>query len=147
MLKKAGFIVVAATAGLLAVSPLAFAGEYAGAHGGEQGNSGHHEGGHHEGGHHNDGHHNDGHHDDEESAAPAAAPMCSFDEANDNSVDQDASGVGGSLLGILGTAANTAIPANVQLQAPIGSCNTIETTDIEQDNDSETTTVERSFND
>jgi hypothetical protein len=47
VLKKAGIVVAAAAAGLLAVSPLAFAGDYDGDHDGDGGHS-HHDGdGHH----------------------------------------------------------------------------------------------------
>jgi hypothetical protein len=49
VLKKAGIVVAAATAGLLALSPLAFAGDYDGGHDGD----GHHSHSHHDG----DGHH------------------------------------------------------------------------------------------
>ena len=42
MLKKAGIVVAAATAGLLAVSPLAFAGDYGGDNGDHGGDNGRH---------------------------------------------------------------------------------------------------------
>ena len=42
MLKKAGIVVAAATAGLLALSPLAFAGDYNGDGDGDGGDGGHH---------------------------------------------------------------------------------------------------------
>lgn len=48
MLKKAGIVVLGATAGMLSLAPLASAGE-APSHGGDHGNHGHH--------HDNDGHH------------------------------------------------------------------------------------------
>lgn len=55
MLKKAGIVLAAATAGLLAVSPLAFAGDYDGDH------DGHHHG-HHHGHGHPRGHEEEHHH-------------------------------------------------------------------------------------
>ena len=134
MLKKAGIVVAAATAGLLALSPLAFAGD-----------KGHED--------------TKGDHAttttvvNEETTS--RSPECDFAASADNSVDQE--GVGGSsLLGLGGLVANTAAPINAQTQAPIASCNNIEdvlnTTiednfqDNDQDNDEISTEVDDSFN-
>ncbi|HEY2207501.1 MAG TPA: hypothetical protein VGH99_23870 [Pseudonocardia sp.] len=46
MLKKAGIVLAMATSGLLALSPLAFAGDYEGGHGGHDGGHGNHRGDH-----------------------------------------------------------------------------------------------------
>ncbi len=130
MLKKAGIVVAAAAAGLLALSPLAFA------HDGDNGGS-----------------------PQtppttvvvEEGDTTSRSPECTFDAAADNSVDQEGVG-GGSLLGLGGLVANTAAPVNAQTQAPILSCNNIEdilsteTTDNSEDNDVDRTDVEDSFN-
>ena len=96
MLKKAGIIVAVAAAGVLAVAPLAFAGD--------KGDWGH-------------GH--DGH-------GGGSAPTCTFNNAADNSGNsQSASGVATPLLGILGTAANANAPVTPQTNAPVGSCNNL----------------------
>jgi hypothetical protein len=130
VLKKAGIVVAAAAAGLLALSPLAFA------HDGNNGGS-----------------------PQtppttvvvEEGDTTSRSPECTFDAAADNSVDQEGVG-GGSLLGLGGLVANTAAPVNAQTQAPILSCNNIEdilsteTTDNSEDNDVDRTDVEDSFN-
>lgn len=130
MLKKAGIVVAAAAAGLLALSPLAFA-------------------------HEDD---NGGSPEAppttvvvEEGDTTSRSPECTFDAAADNSVDQEGVG-GGSLLGLGGLVANTAAPVNAQTQAPILSCNNFEdilsteTTDNSEDNDETSTDVEDSFN-
>jgi hypothetical protein len=117
VLKKAGIVVAAATAGLLALSPLAFAGDKGhedpkGAHSTTVVN--------------------------EETTSRSVD--CDFEQDNDNSIEQE--GVGGdSLLGLGGLVANTATPVNTDIQAavPIGSCNN------DEDND-ETTSVDDSFN-
>ena len=99
VLKKAGIIVAVAAPGVLAVAPLAFAGD--------KGDWGHGHDGH-------DGH--DG----------ASAPTCTFANAADNSGNsQSASGVATPLLGILDTAANANAPVTPQTNAPIGSCDNL----------------------
>ena len=69
------------------------------------------------------------------------SPKCSFSASNDNRVaPQSATGFT-ALLGAAGAATNGAIPANVQTQAPVGSCNNVDnilnTTDT-------TTTIDKS---
>jgi len=131
VLKKAGIVVAAAAAGLLALSPLAFA---------------------------HDGGDNGGSPQTppttvvvEEGDTTSRSPECTFDAAADNSVDQEGVG-GGSLLGLGGLVANTAAPVNAQTQAPILSCNNIEdilsteTTDNSEDNDVTRESIEDSFN-
>lgn len=99
MLKKAGIIVAAATAGLLALSPLAFATD--------------------------EGHHGEGDHRTTVVEA-GDAPQCTFDAAAGNSVEQLGEG-GDSLLGLGGAVTNlTGAQANTQTQAPVGSCNNLE---------------------
>jgi hypothetical protein len=131
VLKKAGIVVAAAAAGLLALSPLAFAGD-----------KGDHD------------------HGGVMPPAPVTqventtsrSPECTFDAQADNSVTQDAEGGDSLLGGVAGLAANTAAPVNGQTQAPVGSCNNIEdlvdvnVEDNFQDNDEETSTVEDSNN-
>ena len=107
MLKKAGIVVAAAAAGLLAVSPLAFAGE-----------AGHHKGD-------DKGHHHKADHKDVHYTKYDHSPTCqSAPQVADNSVEQ-ASAVN-SLATLLGIAANVAAPINAQTQAPILSCNNLE---------------------
>ena len=114
MLKKAGIVVAAAAAGLLAVSPLAFAGE-----GGD--NWGH------DGGHHKSHAKYDDHSKyDNHSTTYDHSPQCNAapqDVANYN--PQNATGVSG-LLGILGVGANVLGPVTAQLQTPILSCNNLD---------------------
>ncbi len=110
MLKKAGIVVAAAAAGLLAVSPLAFAGE------------GHHKGD--DTGHYKSDHKS--YHKDVNKTEYDHSPTCqSAPQAADNSVNQVASN-SSPLASLLGLAANVAAPINAQTQAPILSCNTIE---------------------
>ena len=122
MLKKTGIVVAAATAGLLALSPLAFA--------------------------HDEGGYDEADKKDHSVSEPAVVNQestsrmveCDFEQENDNSIEQE--GVGGdSLLGLGGPVTNLGTPLNTNLQAavPIDSCNNLE------DND-ETTSVEDSFN-
>ena len=110
MLKKAGIVVAAAAAGLLAVSPLAFAGE------------GHHKGD-------DKGHHKADHKHYNKTTNTTTydhSPTCqSAPQAADNSVNQAAS-VSSPLAALLGLAANVAAPINAQTQAPILSCNNLE---------------------
>ena len=107
MLKKAGIVVAAAAAGLLAVSPLAFAGE-------KGDNHGHH-------------HKSPSYakHDDH-SAKYDHSPQCigAPQQALVNN-PQTADGTTG-LLGLLGIGANVLGPVTPQLQAPILSCNNLE---------------------
>ena len=131
MLKKAGIVVAAATAGLLALSPLAFAGDK----GGHDDGKGHH-------------------HMTETQESPSA--QCTFDATADNSVEQGGTGGESLLGGVAGAVSNVAAPVNGQTQAPVGSCNNVEDVvdlniednvqDNSQDNDEETLTVEDSGN-
>jgi hypothetical protein len=114
VLKKAGIVVAAAAAGLLAVSPLAFAGE------------GHYKGD--DKGHHKADHKADHKHYDKTSNTTTYdhSPTCqSAPQAADNSVNQ-AAAVNSPLAALLGLAANVAAPINAQTQAPILSCNNLE---------------------
>lgn len=139
MLKKASIVVAAAAAGLLAVSPLAFAGE-AGAHGHDKG--------------HGHGHHSKSHdHGTEAASAPTYdhSPSCDFDAENNNGVSQGALGYE-ALFGLAGLATNGAAPANAQAQAPVLSCNNISdignvTTTTRTVNQNDETTIDRSVTD
>ena len=115
MLKKAGIVVAAAAAGLLAVSPLAFAGE------------GHYKGD--DKGHHKADHKADHKHYSKTTNNTTTydhSPTCqSAPQVADNSVNQ-ASSVSSPLAALLGLAANVAAPINAQTQAPILSCNNLE---------------------
>jgi hypothetical protein len=129
VLKKAGIVVAAATASLLALSPLAFAGD--------KGDHDH----------------------PMPPPAPevtqvdstSRSPECDFGVQADNSVEQAGEGGNSLLGGVAGAVANTATPLNTQTQAPVGNCNNVEDVldvtveDNDRDND-ETTTVEDSFN-
>ena len=133
MLKKAGIIVASATVGLLALSPLAFAGDKGEDHG--------------KGGHGDHGY----------SEMDNRSPECnSAPQGVDNDIDQSATGVASPLLGIIGVAANAAAPVTAQTQAPVLSCNNVEDVidvnvednfqDNDQDNDSLVSTIEDSGN-
>ena len=114
MLKKAGIVVAAAAAGLLAVSPLAFAGE------------GHYKGD--DKGHHKADHKSDHKHYSKttNNTTYDHSPTCqSAPQAADNSVAQAASATT-PVAALLGAAANIAVPINAQTQAPILSCNNLE---------------------
>lgn len=136
MLKKAGIVVAAATAGLLALSPLAFAGDK-----GHESTEGDH-------------------------AAPittvvdedttSRSPECSFEADADNSVEQAGEGGDAGLAGVGGLVTQLGAPINAQTQAPVGSCNNIEDIaninvednlqDNDEDNDEITTDIEDSGN-
>jgi hypothetical protein len=113
VLKKAGIVVAAAAAGLLAVSPLAFAGE-----GGDHwGHDNHHK---------SHAKYDDHSKYDNHSSTYDHSPQCNAapqDVANYN--PQNATGVSG-LLGILGVGANVLGPVTAQLQTPILSCNNLD---------------------
>jgi hypothetical protein len=94
VLKKAGIVVAAAAAGLLAMSPLAFAGDY-------EGDSGHH--GHHK--HHDSDNGDDG---DDDGGDDGDSAKCSQDNSADNS---DAKQKG--LVNV----------QNTNVQVPIQACN------------------------
>ncbi len=115
MLKKAGIVVATAAAGLLAVSPLAFAGE-----GGDNwGHDNHHHKSH-------SGYDNHSRHDDH-SVKYDHSPSCDFaPQEGANGVSQPATGVGTPLLGLAGLAIPVAVPINANVQAPILSCNNVE---------------------
>lgn len=137
MLKKAGIVVAAATAGLLALSPLAFAGDK-----GHEDTKGDH-------------------------AAPTTSvvseettsrsPECTFEADADNSVEQAGEGGDAGLVGAAGgLVTQLGAPINAQTQAPVGSCNNIEDIaninvednlqDNDEDNDEITTDIEDSGN-
>ena len=115
MLKKAGIVVAAAAAGLLAVSPLAFAGE----------------GGHwdHDKGDHKAHAKHDNHSVkyDDHSVKYDHSPSCNFARQDAaNGVSQPATGVASPFLGLAGLAIPVAVPINANIQAPILSCNNVE---------------------
>ena len=134
MLKKAGIVVAAATAGLLALSPLAFAGD-----------KGHED---------TKGDHATTTVVNEETTS--RSPECTFDADADNSVEQDGEGGDAGLAGVGGLVGQLGAPINAQTQAPVGSCNNIEDLvdlnvednlqDNDQDNDEITTDIEDSGN-
>jgi hypothetical protein len=140
VLKKAGIVVATAAAGLLAVSPLAFAGDK----GSDHGDKGYHHG--HDGGH---GSSYSKNYDPTYDHSPScnAAP-----QSVGNYQPQSASGVTSPLIGILGVAANVAAPVTTQLQTPILSCNNlqdianVDVHDNFQDNSSTRSSTSRSFN-
>lgn len=137
MLKKAGIVVAAAAAGLLAVSPLAFAGE-AGAHGHDHG-------------------HGHGHGDSHHAAAASDptydhSPSCDFDADNDNRVGGQGALGYEALFGLAGLATNGAAPVNTQAQAPVLSCNNVSdignvTTTTKTVDESDNTDITRSVTD
>jgi hypothetical protein len=136
VLKKAGIVVAAAAAGLLAVSPLAFAGEM-----GDHGDHGDH-------GHHHKAPSYSKH--DDHSVKYDHSPSCNAaPQTVGNNNPQTATGVTSPLLGLIGVAANAAAPVTAQLQTPILSCNNLEdianvnVSDNFQDN---STNVDRSRN-
>ena len=111
MLKKAGIVVATAAAGLLAVSPLAFAGDL--------------------GYHHDHGHGHKGDHGSSYSKSYTEvndhSPSCNAaPQTVGNNLPQSATGVASPLIGILGVAANVAAPITAQLQTPILSCNNLQ---------------------
>jgi len=113
VLKKAGIVVATAAAGLLAVSPLAFAGESGGHWGHDKGD--------------HKGHHKSYSKHDDHSVNYDHSPSCDFARQDAaNGVNQAATGVGPSLLGLAGLAIPVAVPINANVQAPILSCNNIE---------------------
>jgi hypothetical protein len=119
VLKKAGIVVAVAAAGMLAVSPLAFAGE-----GGD--NWGHDN--HHKSHSKSDDHSKSDNHSkyDNHSTTYDHSPQCvgAPQTALVNN-PQNATGVSG-LLGILGVGANVLGPVTAQLQTPILSCNNLD---------------------
>lgn len=135
MLKKAGILVAAAAAGVLAISPLAFAGD-----------TGHDEKG--------KGHHESSQVEEETTVENVNVETdnqtndCEFDQSGSD-VDQTVVG-GSSLLGLAGLA--TGIAAPVTTQAQLLNCNNIDVSDlfdIDSNNTDETTTsteVDDSFN-
>ena len=113
MLKKAGIVVAAAAAGLLAVSPLAFAGESGGHWGHDKGD--------HKGDHKSYSKH------DDHSVNYDHSPSCNFArQGAANEVSQPATGVASPFIGLAGLAIPVAVPINANVQAPILSCNNIE---------------------
>jgi hypothetical protein len=111
VLKKAGIIVAASAAAILAAAPLALA------HGTDH------------------------------------SPKCDFaKQVVGNENPQTATGVTAPLLGLLGVAANAAVPVSTQAQAPIASCNNVEDvlnttiSDNVQDNSKTITKIDRSGN-
>ncbi len=169
MLKKAGIIVAASTAGVLAFSPLAFAGDTSHANDskddkshskvdhkddGDKHDDGDHmdDGDKHDGG--DDGHDDDGNDDDgnggggngggEDNGTSEGnlANECEFgNESGD--VEQGLFG-GSSLLGVADTLVGTATNAATQLNTL--NCNNVNVTDvIDVDSNNDTSSVERTF--
>jgi hypothetical protein len=113
VLKKAGIVVATAAAGLLAVSPLAFAGESGGHWGHDKGD--------HKGDHKSYSKH------DDHSVNYDHSPSCDFARQDAaNGVNQPTNGVASPFLGLIGLAVPVAVPINANVQAPILSCNNIE---------------------
>ncbi len=138
MLKKAGIVVAAAAAGLLAVSPLAFAGDM---------------GYHHDHGHGGDKGYSHSATYENNSTTYDHSPSCNgAPQTVGNYNPQSASGVTAPLVGIFGIAAHLAAPVTTQLQAPILSCNNLQDIanvnvhDNLQDNSKTKTSTDRSFN-
>jgi hypothetical protein len=132
VLKKAAIVVATAAAGVLAVSPLAFAGEM-GDHG------------------HGHGHGHDHGKAPSHSVTYDHSPSCNAaPQTVGNNNPQSATGLTSPLLGLIGVAANVAAPVTAQLQTPILSCNNlqdianIDVHDNFQDNSKSVT--DRSFN-
>jgi hypothetical protein len=116
VLKKAGIVVAAAAAGLLAVSPLAFAGEM-----GDHGDHGHH----HKAPSYSK--HDDHSVKSDRSVTYDHSPSCNFARQDAvNGVSQPATGVASPFLGLVGLAIPVAVPINANVQAPILSCNNVE---------------------
>jgi hypothetical protein len=113
VLKKAGIVVAVAAAGVLAVSPLAFAGEKS------------------------DGHHPHGHH--ATTSKSVNSPSCSFENSSDSRSKQDVAS--SSLLGAASLATNVTAPVTTQGNAPIASCNNFsDLIDLDSNNDTKTVT-------
>ncbi len=146
MLKKAGIVVATAAAGLLAVSPLAFAGDMGYHH--DHGNKGDH------GSSHSSHDHGSSYSSqDDHSTTNDHSPSCNgAPQTVGNYNPQSASGVTSPFVGILGFAANLAAPVTTQLQTPILSCNNLQdianvnVRDNFQDNSKTRTSTDRSFN-
>ncbi|MDT7574243.1 MAG: hypothetical protein QOH17_576 [Pseudonocardiales bacterium] len=143
MLKKAGIVVATAAAGLLAVSPLAFAGDmgYGHDHGHDHGHKG------------DKGASYSKHYESNNETNYDHSPSCNAaPQTVGNNLPQNATGVASPLVGILGIAANVAAPVTTQLQAPILSCNNLQdianvnVSDNFQDNSQTRTSTNRSFN-
>jgi hypothetical protein len=119
VLKKAGIVVAVAAAGVLAVSPLAFAGEK----GGDM-DHGHGHG-------HGHGHANH--------SKTVNSPTCTFENGSDSRSEQDVES--NSLLGAAALATNVTAPVTTQGNAPIGSCNNFsDLIDLDSNNDTKTVT-------
>ncbi|WP_433292401.1 hypothetical protein ACQPZQ_04740 [Pseudonocardia sp. CA-142604] len=130
MLKKAGIVVAAATAGLLAVAPLAFAADRGDSDNGPRGG------------------------DSSTSSTVGFFDIdseydgadCAYDNTAETANTNDGTG---TVLAILGVATNALtqgfapVTAPVQAGAPVGSCNNLTFEDNRQDDDS---TVTDSFN-
>jgi hypothetical protein len=116
VLKKAGIVVATVTAGLLAMSPLAFAGDR-----GDHGK------------------HDKGHHHSNNSAD------CDFDNTNETDVSQEGDSLAFALVGAVANVIQVGQGLNIPINAnvPILSCNNVHFEDNSQDNDH---TIERSFN-
>ncbi len=131
MLKKAGIVVAAAAAGLLAVSPLAFAGEQG--HKGDKGDYGRH-------------HKADTSH----SVTYDHSPSCNAAPQTVGNNQPQSAGVASPLVALAGVAANIAAPITPQLQTPILSCNNLQdiaNVDIHDNfQDNSRSVTNRSFN-
>jgi hypothetical protein len=141
VLKKAGIVVATAAAGLLAVSPLAFAGDKGYDHNHDHGHKG------------DKGASYSKHYESNNETNYDHSPSCNAaPQTVGNNLPQSATGVASPLVGILGIAANVAAPVTTQLQAPILSCNNLENIanvnvhDNFQDNSQTRSSTNRSFN-
>jgi len=125
VLKKAGIIVAVTAAGVLAVAPLAFAGDKGGdwnhGHGTSSSNS----------------------KTVSKTTTKSTSPSCTFANVSDSSSSNNASGVAAPLLGILGTAANATAPITAGTNAPIASCNNFSDL-IDLNSNNKTKTVDNS---
>jgi hypothetical protein len=132
MLKKAGIIVAVAAAGVLAVSPLAFATT--------DGEHGHGHGGHHNGGHHNGPGHSQVDVDYTSIESDNQSNDCPISQRGQ---DVETTAVGGSsLLGVLNPVLNVAAPVSVPISAL--NCTNVDVSDvIDFGSNNDTTTVER----
>jgi hypothetical protein len=116
VLKKAGIIVAVAAAGVLAVSPLAFAGEKS-----------------------DHGHGHDKGHGHVTNSKTVNSPSCSFANSSDSRSEQGVSS--SSLLGAASLATNVTAPVTTQGNAPIASCNNFsDLIDLDSNNDTKTVT-------
>jgi hypothetical protein len=123
VLKKAGIVVATVTAGLLAMSPLAFAGDH-----GDHGK-------------HDKGHHGSVKNVDIENNSAD----CDFNNTNTTNVSQDAEAVAFALVGAVANIIQVGQGVNIPINAnvPLLSCNNVHFEDNDEDN---SRAVQGSFN-